>query len=157
ATSTGTFSYTNTNTGPVAGSLDNIIGTPVPYLFFSNNATAPATISVQSGNVNINPGGYATIGASGSPVSVAINTGADSRTIVPILTTGDMYLIGFTANNTSAGGATNAYQNNGYAVFLVSGANLGLGGSVTSSPVTGGTARNIVVSAKNQILLSANT
>src|SRR5262249_1973393 len=70
--------------------------------------------------------------------------------------TNNMTLTSFVGDNTSAGGS-NAYQKNGYAVYLVSGGNLGLNGTVTSTPLSGGSARNINITAQNQILINGAT
>ena len=98
--------------------------------------------------MNIFPGVYTSdIGSSSVAVAITLDFGGDGRTLVPLITTGNMYLSGFTADNT-VGGANTA-QNNGYGVDLLSAGTTGiaLSGSVTSNPFSGGTAGNVVMTA----------
>ena len=83
--------------------------------------------------MNIYPGVYTAIGTSITPVAVTLDLGGDSRTIVPVLSSGNMYLSGFSGNN-STGGAQ-SYHQNGYPIILVSSGSTGitLSGNVTST------------------------
>lgn len=92
---------------------------------------------------NIYPGVYTTIGASGSPTALTLSLGGDSRTIVPIVSTGDMYLNGLNANNTVGGSLQ--YQLNGYTAEVVSGGPIGitLSNNLTTNAQPNGTAGNV--------------
>lgn len=127
--------------------------TPNPYLFYSTGALSGSnvTLSVTPGSVTINPGGYGTIGASGSPTNITLDLGGDSRTLVPIVVTGNAFIGDFTGDN-AVGAAGPAYLQNGYLTMMTTGANLTISGAVTAAPAAGGTAGDIFLYALNQIV-----
>ena len=95
-----------------------------PYLFYngaSSTINASRTINVKYSasptDVDIFPGVYTgKIGSSGSPVTLTLDLGGNSRTLVPVISQDDVFLSGFTANNSGA----MVSQKNGYPVLVAS-------------------------------------
>lgn len=132
----------NTNISFTTASAFGTSATPSPYLFFNSNPTSitgNTTISVKyqasSSAVNVVPGFYTAIGTSATPVSVTLDLGGDSRTIVPIVSAGNIFLSEFKGDNNGAMPS----QGDGYPVVLISNGTTGisLSGDVTSKHVIG--------------------
>jgi fibronectin-binding autotransporter adhesin len=123
-------------------SSNGVAPTPNPFLFFNTgrptSIVSDTTLQVTPAAVTIKPGAYNTIGTSLVPVSVTLDLGGDSRTLVPIVSAGDIFVRNVTADNT-VGGAQ-SYQKNGYDLTLISNGNLGtnITGSVTANHQLGG-------------------
>ena len=136
------FTLASTYSGTVSAS---------PYLFYNGNPssiTTDTTISVEPSLVVIFPGVYTTdIGSAVTPVAITLDLNGDSRTIVPVISSGNVYLSGFSANN--AVGGSLAYQKNGYEVLLLSNGGTGivLSGDVTAAHFTGGNDGNVSLAA----------
>jgi hypothetical protein len=139
----GTSPFGNADIDFTIGNAFSQSTTPDPFLFYNgspSSITTNTTLTVTPTSVNIYPGVYTTdIGSSGTPVTITLDLGGDSRTIVPIMSLGDIYLSGFSGDNTVGGSLQ--YQKNGYGVYLTSGGNTGivLSGNITSAPQSGGT------------------
>lgn len=144
------IAFTRVDTQPTA--------TPSAYLFYNTGTTANLTtdsaLTITSGAVNLRPGGYTSIGTALDPVSITLDLGGDSRTLVPLLAFNNMYLDTYQANNT-VGGAQ-PYQNNGYVAMLMSQNNINFAGSVTASPAPGGAAGPINIFAGDQVVFDQN-
>jgi hypothetical protein len=145
--------------GPITFNLTNsqALAAANPYLFFANAPSVPSTISViysnTSSSVNINPGSYVSIGSKASPALLTLDLGGDSRTLVPLVSSGSMFIGGLTANNIVGG--SQPFQNNGYTVALISGGASGatgidIEGNLTSSPaVASATSGSLNLTALN--------
>ncbi len=141
----GSSSSSNANIAFSTSSSQSGAFTPDPFLFYHQDISFIATnttLTVNSSSVTISPGIYTGIGTSATPVALTLDLGADSRTLVPVASTGDIYLSGFTADNSGSGA-----ENNGYNVSLISGGTNGitLSGNISSNPApaSGGTAGTI--------------
>ncbi len=128
--------------------------TPNPYLFYdtgSTSITLGTTIRVvyvdDSRAVNIQPGNYSAIGSPspGLPVALTLDLGGDSRTIVPVCASGNIYLSGLNIRQYETVVGT------GYTEAIVSGiaADTGifLSGNVNDPAVSNARINNVYMAA----------
>jgi hypothetical protein len=111
-------------TGAISFSLFNSqhVSAQSPYFFYNTGpAVLPTVVNVIYGaaptDVNISPGVYGRIGTSITPVNLTLNFDGDSRTLVPISSSGGIFLSSLTADNV-VGGAQ-SFQQAGYDVTLI--------------------------------------